>query len=284
MTLAITEIAAPFGAEVKGVDLTRPIDNDTFDRIQQAFLRHQLLVFRDNEFSEADQIRFTARFGEIRKSNMEEYLSRKQPEVFLVSNIKEGDKHVGVYDAGLFWHSDGSFMPTPHGALALHAPEVPHDSNDKPLGDTVFASTSAAYEALSPAMKKRLEGLQGLNTLLLRYEKTVGGGRKTDVLTASAPREMETAHPVARPHPITGRKCIYVNEGYTARILGLREEESRGLIAELTAHCARPEFLYRHSWRMHDFVVWDNHSTQHKATFDYALPQRRLMHRTAAIF
>src|SRR5258705_440666 len=94
---------------------------------------------------------------------------------------------------------------------------------------------------------------------------------------------MGAVHPVVRVHPVNRRKCLYVDEGHMECILGLPEDESRDLIAELAAHCVKPEFLYRHNWRVHDLIMWDNCSTLHKATFDYALPQRRLMHRTTVV-
>lgn len=285
MSVSIQRIDhAPFGALVQGVDLRHPLDDATFGHIRDALFRHQLLVLRGPEFAPADQIRFSARFGALRPSNMRAFVLPDQPEIFVVSNVKDGHRHVGVFDAGLFWHSDGSFMPTPHGVLALHALEVPHDDAGRPLGDTLFASTCLAYDALIPTQQRRIEGLRACNSMLLRYQQTRRSGRQTDVLSATTPREMESEHPVARVHPVTGRKCIYVNEGYTTHIVGLPEAKSQALIAELTAHCARPAFQYRHVWQAGDLVVWDNQATQHKASFDYALPQRRLMHRTAALF
>src|SRR4029077_13916854 len=150
------------------------------------------------------------------------------------------------------------------------------------LGDTRFASVSAAYDALPATMKKRLDGLQAVQSLVKRHEKVLQSGGKTrkdmHALRTAAKQDTEAVHPVVRVHPVNGRKCLYVSEGFTVCILGLPEDESRDLLAELTAHCVKQKFLYRHNWRVHDLIMWDNCSTQHKATFDYALPQRRLMH------
>lgn len=283
MSLSIIETGAVLGAEITGVDLTLPIDDVTFGQIRQAFHRYEVIFFRGRELSDADHIHFSARFGGLRKLKPPVHYERhRDPEINVVSNIVENGKFIGSTDAGLFWHTDGAFYPNPHAASLLRALEVP-ERNGRTLGDTLFASMSAAYDALPEAMKKRLDGLRALQSHILRDEKTALVGRKRDAARIAAKKDMDAVHPVVRAHPATGRKCLYVSEGYTARILGLPEDESRDLISELTAHCVKPEFLYRHNWRVHDLVMWDNCSTQHKATFDYALPQRRLMHRTTVI-
>ena len=284
MTVSFASTGAALGVEVRGLDLSNEIDDETFAEIRNAFLRHEVLIVRDCKFDDTDHIRFTRRFGTLRTVKMDKFLGDRQPEIFIVSNIKEDGKYIGVYDAGLFWHTDGAFLEKPHGASALHALEVPHDASGKPLGDTCFVSVTAAYEALPDAMKRRLEGLRAHHSLLLRYKKTVDSGRTTEVLSGVPQDAMEAVHPVVRPHPVTGAKCLYVSDGYTTGISGLPDDEGKDLLAELTAHCVKPEFMYRHAWKVHDLVMWDNHATQHKATFDYALPQRRLMHRTAAMY
>jgi taurine dioxygenase len=141
---------------------------------------------------------------------------------------------------------------------------------------------SAAYDALPEKMKKELEGLQAVQSIIHRHRKTLESGRKKEY-NAAVKADPEAVHPVVRVHPVTGRKCLYVSEGYTVKILGFPDDESSNLISEITAHIARPEFHYRHNWRNHDLVMWDDCSTQHKATFDYALPLRRRMHRTTVI-
>jgi taurine dioxygenase len=115
-----------------------------------------------------------------------------------------------------------------------------------------------------------------------RLSQTVESGIKKDY-SAAVKADPEAIHPVVRVHPVNGRKCIYVTEGYTSRILGVPEDESRDLIKELTAHCVKPEFTYRHNWEKHDLVMWDDCSTQHKATFDYPEKLPRLMHRTTVV-
>ena len=280
MSIRITQTGAALGARIDGVDLTKPLDEATFAEVRRAFYEHEVVYFRGTRMTDEDHIRISERFGELRKLKLDQ-LHAQHPEIFIVSNIVEDGKHIGAYDAGLFWHTDGAYLRNPHAISALRALEVPVE-NGRVLGDTVFASVSAAYDALSESMKKRLEGVQALQSIIHRHQKTVQSGRKKDY-SAAVKADPEAVHPVVRVHPVTKRKCLYVSEGYTVKILGLPEDESRDLIAELTSHIANPEFHYRHNWREHDLVVWDDCSTQHKATFDYALPLRRRMHRTTVI-
>jgi len=271
------------GAEIKGVDLSAPISDADFDIIRNAFYEHGVVVLRDSQFDDEDHIRFSSRFGELKKLKYDAYLGDQRPEIFIVSNIRENGEYIGAHDAGMFWHSDGPFLSTPHGPSALHALEVPMQDG-RALGDTHFASTSAAYDALPENMKQKLEGLQAVNSLKRRFELAEASGVQGSAATRHAKDQgLEAIHPVVRRHPVTGRKCLYVSDGYTTEILGLPEDESKALIRELTQHIIKPEFRYTHSWRVHDLVMWDNCSAQHKATFDYKLPQRRLMHRTTLV-
>ena len=279
MAIRITPTGAALGARID-VDLTRPLDEATFAEVRRAFYEHEVVYFRGAELSDEDQIRFSARCGELRRLKLDN-LHAKHPEIFIVSNIQEDGKFIGAYDAGLFWHTDGAYLANPHAISALRALEVP-EQDGRVLGDTTFASMSASYDALSAAMKKRLDGLQALHSIIYRHQKTVDAGRKKEY-NAAVKADPEAVHPVVRVHPVTGRKCLYVSEGYTVKILGLPEDESKDLIAEIVAHVTKPEFQYRHNWRENDLVMWDDCSTQHKANFDYAATLRRRMHRTTVM-
>jgi taurine dioxygenase len=280
MAIQVIPSGAALGARIEGVDLTKPLDDATFQAVRNAFYEHEVVYFRGKRLSEEDHIRFSARFGELRKLKLDN-LHARHPEIFIVSNIMEDGKYIGAYDAGIFWHTDGAYLKNPHAISALYALEVPV-KDGRVLGDTVYASMSAAYDALSENMKKRLEGLQALHSIMYRQQKTNQSGVKKEY-NAAMKADPEAVHPVVRVHPVNGRKCLYVSEGYTVKILGLPEDESRALIDELTAHCTSPRFQYRHEWQRNDLVMWDDCSTQHKATFDYALPLRRLMHRTTVV-
>ena len=280
MSIRITASGSALGARIEGVDLRKDLDEATFAEVRHAFYKFEVVYFRGIELNDEDHIRFSERFGELRKLKLDQ-LHELHPEIFVVSNIVESGKHIGAYDAGLFWHTDGAYLKNPHAISALRALEVPVQDG-RVLGDTVFASMSAAYDALSKSMKNRLEGLQAMQSIIHRHQKTLQSGRKKEY-NAAVKADPEAVHPVVRVHPITRRKCLYVSEGYTVKILGLPEDESRALITELTSHITKPEFHYEHNWREHDLVMWDDCSTQHKATFDYALPLRRRMHRTTVI-
>ena len=280
MAVTITQTGAALGARVDGVDLRKPLDDATFAAIRAAFYEHEVVYFRGTELSDENHIRFSGRFGELRRLKLDQ-LHGKHPELFVVSNIQEDGKYIGSYDAGIFWHTDGAYLANPHAVSALYAHEVPVQDG-RVLGDTAFASMSAAYDALSSSMKKRLEGLKALQSIIHRHQKTLNAGVKKEY-NAAMKADPEAVHPVVRVHPVNKRKCLYVSEGYTVKILGLPEDESRDLVAELVQHCTKPEFQYVHNWRQHDLVMWDDCSTQHKATFDYAAPMRRLMHRTTVI-
>jgi taurine dioxygenase len=202
-------------------------------------------------------------------------------EIFVVSNIRTDGQQIGSYDAGALWHTDGAYRANPHAISALRALEVPAQSG-RTLGDTNFASVWAAYDKLPQPMKKRLEGLQAVQSFVHHLAKTERTVDKKDIYTA-ANAEKEVTQPLVRVHPVNGRKCLYVTEGYTVRIVGMPEDESCDLIAELSAHCVKPGFTYLHNWRQHDLVMWYDCSTQHKATFDYPASLPRLMHRTTVV-
>ena len=281
MPLQVKPTGAALGAEITGTDLTRPLNDTDFAVIRAAFYAHEVLYFRGQALSDEDHIRFSARFGELRKLKITKQLHVEHPEIFVISNIKKNGDYIGSYDAGIFWHTDGAYLANPHAVSALRALEVP-EHNGRVLGDTNFASTSAAYNALSQAMKKRLDGLMAVQSIMLRLAKTVDSGIKKEY-SAAVKADPEATHPVVRTHPVNGRKCLYVTEGYTAHIIGLPADESRDLLKELTAHCIKPEFTWQHNWRKHDLVMWDDCTTQHKATFDYPATLPRLMHRTTVV-
>ncbi|MGQ0525547.1 MAG: TauD/TfdA dioxygenase family protein [Betaproteobacteria bacterium] len=270
-----------FGVEIQDVDLSREIDDATFARIEQAFNQRSVALFRNQRISHAQHVQFSRRFGELEIHVLREYVRPEHPEIYVLSNIIENGKPVGIKDAGNYWHTDLSYTRTPSRGSIMYAIEVPHDDQGTPLGDTQFASTAAAYDALAPDMKEKLRGLKAVHRFWDRYirERKAAG---SDVVVSEERRAgtPDVIHPVIRTHPRTGQKCIYVNEGFTVGIVGMPQDESRALLHELFAHCTKPEFTYRHQWRAGDVVMWDNCTTLHRATVDYALPQRRLMQRT----
>lgn len=282
MTLQVRPSGAALGAEIVGADLTQPLSDSDFAQIRAAFYRHEVVFFRGRELSDQDHIRFSARFGTLRKLKLtDDKLPEHLPEIFVISNIKKHGRYIGSYDAGVFWHTDGAYLAKPHAVSALRALIVPQ-VDGRVLGDTQFASSTAAYDALPASMQQRLEGLQAVHSILHRLDKTVQSGIQKNY-TSAIKSDPEATHPLVRVHPVTGRKCLYVTEGYTTGIVGMPADESRDLLAELTRHCVKPEFVYRHRWQQHDLVMWDDCATTHKATFDYPADAPRLMHRTTVV-
>jgi taurine dioxygenase len=174
-----------------------------------------------------------------------------------------------------------SYLKVPSAGSLLYAREVPRDDAGEPLGDTMFTSTFAAYDALSDGMKRRLAGLKAVHRMTKGYdndaEAPVTRIKYTDDQRGKVSDQI---HPIIRTHPETGRKCIYISKLCVTGIVDMPDSESGPLLEELYAHCTRPEFIYRHKWRVGDLLMWDNCPLQHLAVQDFALPRRRLMHRT----
>jgi len=271
---------AAVGAEIRGVDLSRDLDEATFRRIDEAFNGNGVIFFRGQKITELQHIAFARRFGELEININTEYGLPDYPEMLLVSNIVEEGRHIGLADAGITWHTDMSAYRKPPRCSLLYAREVPHDANGRVLGDTLFTSSAAAYDALSPEIKEQLAGRRATHSYFAKMnarQKAVGLTRtvKPEHLAKVPPVDQ----PIFRTHPITGRKCLYITEGECVAIEGMPEDEALALIAKLHAHLIRPVFQYRHTWQMGDLLMWDNCSCQHLAVKDYELPQRRLMHR-----
>jgi len=266
---------APLGAEIIGLDLTQPLNDTDFARVHRAHLDHGLLVFRDQRITPQQQIDFSRRFGPLQIHVLKQFLLANHPEIFIISNIKENGQPIGLGDAGKFWHSDLSYKEIPSLGSMLLAQELPEEG-----GDTLFASQQLAYEALPAELRQALEGKRAAHSYTARYADEVVAGVTRPALTEAQLAEVKAVvHPVLRTHPETGRKGLFVNENFTTHILDVPEDESRQILAELFAHSARPEFIYRHQWQPRDMVFWDNRALVHLAT-GCPSHQRRRMHRT----
>ena len=271
----VRALPAAVGAEVLGLDLSRPISVTDFTRLHQAHLQHHVLVFRDQRITPQQQIDFSRRFGPLQIHVLKSFQLAGHPEIMIVSNIKENGVPIGLGDAGVFWHSDLSYVEKPSLGSMLHAQELPSEG-----GDTLFANQHTAYEALPEALKARLDGLQAEHSYLTQYEALRARSPWRPKLTQEQLDQVRpTVHPVVRTHPETGRKALFVSEHFTTRILSLPEADSRALLDELFALSTRPEHVYRHAWQPHDMVFWDNRSVMHLAagTPDHL---RRKLYRT----
>ena len=273
MSIDVVPTGAALGAEIRGVDLAEPIDDATFAAIDQAYDEHGVIFFRGQIITPPQQVAFTRRFGAIEFNIFGERWSVPgSPEIVVVSNITEDGRPIGVRRAGENWHSDMCYAPRPPRGTMLYALEVP-ELLGLTLGDTEFASAAAAWDALPDAIRHRLEGRQAIFDFC-------GRKRAFPPTQAEKDRYPPVRHPIARTHPRTGRKCLYVMRDDCTGIEGIAPDEAEALIAALADHIVKPAFVYRHQWRQGDVPMWDNCTVQHRAIQDYDMPQRRLMHRT----
>jgi taurine dioxygenase len=280
MAIPVRKSEAACGAEIV-FDLSQQIDEPNFGEIERLFHDNIMVFFRDQHLTEEQHLAFSRRFGELEIHIVKKYLLPGHPEILLISNIRDDKgEHIGLADAGFTWHTDTSYRRRPSRCSLLYAKEVP-ERDGRPLGDTVFANTIAAYDALPEAMKQRLAGLKAIHRYAMR--RRVADSPRPKLTPAQLAETPDIAHPIVRTHPHTGCKALYVTAGECIGIEGMPEDEALDLIAELDAFCVRPEFCYRHHWRVGDLVMWDNASAMHLAICDYALPERRLMHRTTVI-
>lgn len=279
MSINVARLHPLFGAEVTGVDFSGELEAETAKRLVELFDEYGVLLFRSQKITEEQHVRFSRHFGELEIHFLKQYLHPDHPELLFLSNVVENGRPIGVPDAGQFWHSDLSYVAQPSLGSLLYAVEIPI-KDGVPLGDTMFASSAAAYDALPEKMKQRLDGLKAVHRYGGRHEKHLERGSKRKELTKEQKETPDPIHPVVRTHPRTGRKCLYVNEGFTIGIQGMSDEESLPLLKELFAHSVRPEFVYRHKWGVGDLLMFHNCLTQHNAIGDYPPSMRRVMRKT----
>lgn len=271
--ISVKRLSAALGAEISGVDLAAPQDNESFAVVHQALLDHCVIFFRDQHMTPEQHVAFARRFGPISIHPYAPALPG-HPEVMRV--FKEKDDKVNF---GGGWHSDMTFLEKPPLGSILYAKEVP------PVGgDTMFANQYLAYDALSPGMKRTLDGLNAVHSANAQYgvdgmsEANRHNDQRSMKPKTSEDAKAETIHPVVRTHPETGRKALYVNIGFTQRFDGWTKDESRPLLRWLYEHCAKPEFTCRFAWEKNSVAFWDNRCAQHYALNDYH-GHRREMHR-----
>ena len=265
--IEVRRVAGAIGAEIHGIDLARGLSEAAFAEIHRAWLAHQVIFFRGQDLPPAQFQSFAQRFGEVI-----EYPFVKGIEGFplIVPVVKlEHERH----NFGGLWHTDTAYLEAPPMATMLIARELPPCG-----GDTLFASATAAYDALSATMQTLLAGLRGVNLSARADVTKTREDRVNDAPGAAATKEFVAEHPVVRTHPETGRKSIYVNSGHTARFAGMSDEESRPLLDFLFAHQTRPEFTCRFSWQPASIALWDNRCVLHNPVNDYH-GYRRVMHR-----
>jgi taurine dioxygenase len=269
------------GAKMEGLDLSRPLEGGEVDAIIDALGRHGVVCFPRQKLTARQQKDFAERFGEL-EINVASgpYQEPGIPEVMTLSNIVKDGKPIGLSDAGQDWHTDMSYSKTIAFANVLYALEVPR-RNGKTLGDTEFSSMHAAYEGLPDDLKKKLEGMTVLHDFnkfweMMRREK---GSKRPPLTEAQRKQKPPVSHPIFLVHPITRRKVLYANPGYSMRINELPQAESNEILEFLFEHQLKPEYRYRHQWSEGDVLMWENFGTIHNALADYGPDEHRLVKR-----
>ena len=270
MAISTTPLSATFGAHVNGIDMSRPVDGQTAQTLRALWQQHALLLFRDQHLEETHLVEFSRHFGPLEIHLRREYLSPENPEILYVSNLKKEGRPIGILaDTEVGWHYDQIYLPGPALGSLLYSVIIPADR-----GATSFADMSAAYEALPEATKARIAGRRAVQS----YEAS---NRAYSVPTndEQSKKTPDIEHPLVRTHPYTGRKALYLCPGMTVRIAGMDRTESDALLAELFAWTTQPRFVYTHTWKLGDALLWDNACTMHRREpFDSS--QQRLMKRT----
>lgn len=282
MALNIGPISDVLGAEITGIDIAAGVDDETLNEIRAALNENLVLVFRDQNLSPEQQVNFSRRFGDLVVRVSGEFLHPDFPEVLILSNRKGKDgKSEGATPAyaGDVWHADLTYAEKPSLGSMLHALEVPSTSG----GDTAWGNMYKAYETLPEDTRKRIDGLKAIHVRDRRRNPRAQPSKEFD-------RDMDeyysvpvpdSVHPVVRTHPETGRKALFVSPRFTVSIEDMDEDEAQPLLEELFAHQKKPEFIYRHQWRLGDLVFWDNRATIHLACGGIVPPGIRHLHRTS---
>ena len=273
----VTPLHPVFGCEISGLTIEEAASEQHFPAIYEAFLRYQLIVFRDCDMPPATQVALARRFGEVQVHVMNQYHGyADQPEIYVLSNIDENGKPNGRHpDKGtLYWHTDGSWRPTPGLATMMYADRVP-----KTGGLTEFADTYSAYERLSPEWQAKLQGLNAIHNLDFSRTRRHGEEPMTKAQREAVP---PVPHPVVRSHPETGRPALFLGD-HAETIEGWDYNEGRALIEEVMSLAIPDDLVYGHQWSPRECAIWDNRCMLHRATpFDTA-QEIRLMRRCTTL-
>jgi taurine dioxygenase len=268
MSIEVTHLTRAFGAVVSGVDLTQRLPQSAIDRLSELLVERKVLFFRNQAVTPHTQRDFAARFGTLHVHPIYPVLP-DLPEILLLDN------HEAFLPDNDNWHTDVTFSKTPPLAGILAAKRIP------PIGgDTLWSDSVAAYEALSEPMRRFLDGLTAQHSVAKSFppERWQSDPAFKERYERAVAKHPPVDHPVVRTHPVSRRKGLFVNEGFTTHINGIKPRESEALLKLLFAHAGQPEFILRWRWSAGDVAFWDNRNTQHYAVADY-LPERRTMHR-----
>jgi taurine dioxygenase len=254
---------APFGVETFDVDLSKGLSPDAFTELEQAFYANHVLALRAQHIDPAQFIDFARRLGPPQPHVIDQFHHPADSNILILSNVKSADgKPTGLQDAGSYFHTDYSYLAVPARATTLYSRVVP-----KAGGDTLFANQQAAYDDLPQAMKQRIEPLLAIHHYGNRNDVDETSRTVASVLTDEQKAKMPViTHRIARPHPVTGRTCLYAVSGSSFGIVGMPDDEARDLLDELAAHSTQPKYQLRFAYGVGDIVVWDNAALLHSAT------------------
>ena len=269
MAYTITPLTPHTGAEVRGLDLTKPVDAETRAALNRAFAEHHVLVVRDQTYEPADFIRAVQLWGELQPHDKKDHHIPGFPEMYYVTN----QEFLGTRRMipGETFHTDHSNHPAPPKATILYPVELPSKG-----GDTQYVNMHLAYDELPAATKKKIDGLKAVHVYLSKYSPRPLKPLNEESLKALPPAGL---HPLVRVHPENGRKALFLNPVRIESIVGMADDEALDLVAELMAHATQPKYEYRHQWRYGDMVIWDNRSVLHKANPDYDMNEKRFLWR-----
>jgi len=269
----VTPAGRVMGAEIGGIDVSKPFDDAVRDAILDALNAYQILIFSDQDLSKEAQVVFTRRFGEMEQHVARNYDGKKFGDVHLVSNLDpDGNPTATPRSSGnFFWHTDKSYHEIPSLATILHAITIPPDG-----GGTQFANMQLAYEALPESMKEKIAGLRAVHSWEASRNNTFNRPATEEQKKERPP----VVHPMVRTHPDTGQKILYIGT-HTSHIEGMPMGEGRALLYQLLDFATRPRFQYTHYWKRGQLVMWDNRCLLHRAAGDFAMDRYpRLLHRT----
>lgn len=263
--IRVYPLTGVLGAEIRGVDLRQPLDDATWHEIRDAFHRHQVIYFPDQPLTHEQHIAFSRHFGPVDPVPLLKSIDG-YPEVQMIRREAQETGRV----LGENWHADSTFLDTPPAAVVMRAMDVPEHG-----GDTGFLSMYTAWEMLSPAMQKTLEGLNVVHSATRVFGSVYQAQNRRFSNTSAKVMDVdagdrEAVHPVVVTHPGSGRRALYVNQVYCQRFEGMTEAESRPLLQFLYDHAARFDFTCRVRWKKDQVLVWDNLCTMHRAVPDYA--------------
>lgn len=268
------------GATVNGLDLARPLSDADFSAVRSALGEFGVLRFPRQQLTARQQVDFSSRFGKLEINVANAYQEPGLPEVMILSNIVENGRPIGLSDAGQSWHTDMSYSAIIAFANVLYGIKIPR-RDGRTLGNTEFCNMHAAYDDLPFDLKQKLEGKTVLHDFnkfweMMRREK---GSKRPPLTEAQRKQKPPVSHPIFLTHPLTGRKVLYANPGYSMRINELSQQESDQILAFLFEHQTQDKYRYAHVWEEGDLMLWEDIGTIHNAVADYAPHEHRLIKR-----